>query len=380
MNLIEKKEKENRINELKNSKSKKLAELEATSSLEEGKSIDNELEGINLEIIKLENELTESEKGDKKPMNNYIGSKKEVKDFVESLKNAPTKEVASQNWAKKLSNNGVEITDTDNYLPKKIVEAITTSLTESNPVFPLFRITNVGAMLISQEFDSDDEAQVHEVGTTKKEQEATLKLSSIQPAMIYKLQSIHELVRRTLGSIDDIVDLIIAELTQRIVDKIVDLALVEGDETNGFRAIQTDKNVKRVKEIATPDSFVDGVEEAVDFVRQSSGLNYLIVTTEQRKQLLKELRDLNKNVRIKNDDAEIASEVGVDGIVVYRGTKTLKPIVLVKDAYHVDMDEMTQIRAFKWETNENKFLVEVVAAGHVDKMYGAAYLTLTTPK
>ncbi|TKU90866.1 hypothetical protein, partial [Citrobacter sp. TBCS-14] len=77
--------------------------------------------------------------------------------------------------------------------------------------------------------------------------------------------------------------------------------------------------------------FADAIEEAVDFVRPTAGRRYLIVKAEDRKALLDELRQAtaNAHVRIKNDDAEIASEVGVDEIIVYTGSKALKPTVLV---------------------------------------------------
>lgn len=380
MNLIEKKEKEATLNKLKEDKKNKLSELKVTEDVEKAQAIDNELKEFDLDIIKLENELKNSHEEDKKMKNNYVGSKQEVKDFVEALQNSKNAEEASNKWGKTLANNGITVTDPDNYLPKKIVEAINTSLTETNPVFPLFRITNVGALIVSQTFGSTDEALVHTPGTTKTEQAATLEIDSLKPVMIYKLQSIHEYVRRTVGTIDEIVDLIIAELTQAIVNKIVDLALVEGDgSTNGFQAIQKDTREKFVHHVNEPDSFVEGVEEAVNFVRRSAGATYLIVTEAQRSALLAEIRKLNPNVRVKNDDAEIASEVGADGVIIYRGTKALKPIVLAQDGVHVDMDDMTQIRVFKWETNENKFLVEVVAGGHVDKMYSASYITLAAP-
>lgn len=377
MNLIEKNEKEATLNKLKEDKKNKLSELKVTEDVETAQALDNELKKFDLDIIKLENELKNSQEEVKKMENKYIGSKQETKDFVEALKNSKTAEEASQKWSQALAKNGITVTDPDNYLPKKIVEAINTTLTETNPVFPLFRITNVGALIVSQTFGSTDEALVHTPGTTKKEQAATLEISSLTPVMIYKLQSIHEYVRRTVGTIDEIVDLIIAELTQAIVNKIVDLALVEGDgSTNGFQAIQNDSRADFVHHVNEPASFVEGVEEAVNFVRRSAGTTYLIVTEAQRSALLAEIRALNPNVRVKNDDSEIASEVGADGLIIYRGTKALKPTVLSQDAFHVDMDEMTQIRAFKWETNENKFLVEVVAGGHIDKMYSASYITL----
>lgn len=45
--------------------------------------------------------------------------------------------------------------------------------------------------------------------------------------MVYKLQSLAERVKRLQMSYSELYNLIVAELTQAIVNKIVDLALVE---------------------------------------------------------------------------------------------------------------------------------------------------------
>ncbi|MGO1280556.1 MAG: hypothetical protein ACTMHY_02450 [Leuconostoc mesenteroides] len=52
--------------------------------------------------------------------------------------------------------------------------------------------------------------------------------------------------------------------------------------------------------------------------------------------LLSELSDNNQfkstKTRVRNSDAEIASELGVDELVVYTGSKAIKPTLLVQDA------------------------------------------------
>ncbi|WP_198932410.1 hypothetical protein, partial [Brucella sp. CMUL 015] len=165
-----------------------------------------------------------------------------------------------------------------------------------------------------------------------------------------------------------------------IVNKIVDLALVLGDGTNGFISVEKETNAKKVKKItaaATGDTpLADAVEDAVDFVRPTQGAKYLIVTSAQRRQLLNELRKAVAPARVRNTDVDIASEVGVDGILVYNGTEALKPTLLVQDGYHVDMQDMTKIDAFKWETNENAILLETVTNGHIEKYKSAAVITV----
>lgn len=385
MNKREKAELFAKLNNLVTNKMGILGKIQATNSLSEGAELEDELVKVNNEIadinLKLENGKAENENTVVKA-NNYIESNRAVIDFVDTLaKNAgKSSKDFTASWENMLSKNGLTIEDDSLFLPKKLVEPIQTALTESNPVFPLFKVTHVGALIVSSNLTSDDEAQVHKEGETKKVQSAVLTVDSLEPQMIYKAQVIAERMKRLNVKYDEIHAIIVAELTQMIVNKAVDLALLEGDGTNGFISIVNDKRASHVKEITDTAKLADAVEEAVSFTRKAGGTINLIVTDVQRKALLDELRAAQPTVRIKNNDKEIADEVGVNNIVVYTGKKAIKPIILVQDAFHVDMDDMTRVEAFKWETNENAILMETLSAGHVEKPYGAAFITLkTTP-
>ena len=381
MNKIERLEKENRLAELKARDNELKTFIAENEVLEDLEKFDKERKENAAEMLKLENELKEEPKDEGKPKMNYLETNNSIKDFMDVVKNNGKKEAIDNAWKAKLQENGVTITDDSLQLPKKIVEAIQTSLLETNPVFKVFRLTHVGALLVTQNFDSTDGALVHTMGQQKVMQNATLVIDDLKPAMIYKLQSIHEYVKRLNANYTEIYNLLAAEMTQAIVNKIVDLALVDGDGTNGFKAIQTETDAKKVKPItavAGDTAFTDAIEEGVDFVRPTAGRKYLILTAEQRSALVKELRALMQNVRLRNNDAEIAAELGVDEIIVYSGAKeaTLKPIVIVQDAAHIDMEDLTKVDAFKWETNENAILIEGLAAGHVEKYKSAAVITL----
>ncbi|PCR98866.1 structural protein [Lactococcus fujiensis JCM 16395] len=371
-----------------------MAELAKTNNAKVGEELDLEIQTINDNMQKLADELgvsldeigqntgneNQNELGENKMTQTpYLNTKKAGSDFYNILENSTKKDVVN-NWKENLKKNGVTITDETLRLPKVISEEVQTTLTNTNAVYPLFRVTNMGALIVSSSFESNDEAQVHVEGTEKKVQAATLTVDSIEPQMIYKLQQISEKAKRLTSNYEQLHSMIIKELTQMIVNKVVDLALVEGNGKNGFKAIATDDRAKFVKHITGVTTLVDGIEDAADFVRSLAGVKNLIVTTEQRKAILKELRSLpgNEHTRIKNDDAEIASEVGVDKLIVYTGTKALKPTVLVTDAYHVDMGDLTRVEAFEWKTNENAILIESLSAGHVEKMNGAADITITT--
>ena len=386
-------EKQNRLAELKENNVSLKTQINgfevknAIEDLPKVQELEKAISENSIEIIKIENELNAQEekpKG-KSKMTNFIESQNAVTEFFDVLKKNTGKTEIKNAWKDKLAENGVTITDTTFELPRKLVESINTALLDTNPVFKVFRVTNVGALLVSRSFDSSDEAKVHKDGEQKVEQSATLTIDTLEPVMVYKLQSIAERVKRLQMSYSELYNLIVAELTQAIVNKIVDLALIEGDGTNGFKSVTNETNAKKIKKIVTEAPatgtapFADAIEEAVDFVRTTAGRRYLIVTAAQRKTLLDELRGLpaNAHTRIKNDDTEIASEVGVDEIIVYTGSKAISPIVLVDQKYHIDMQDLTKVDAFEYKTNSNVILVETLSSGHTETLKAGAVITIT---
>ena len=386
-------EKQNRLAELKEnnvSLKSQISGFEVKNAIEDlpkVQELEKTLSENSIEIIKIENELNAQEekpKGNAK-MTNFIESQNAVTEFFDVLKKNSGKSEIKNAWNAKLAENGVTITDKTFELPRKLVESINATLLNANPVYKVFRVTNVGALLVSRSFDSPDEAHVHKDGQQKLVQDATLTIDTLEPVMVYKLQSLSERVKRLQMSYSELYNLIVAELTQSIVNKIVDLALVEGDGTNGFKSIEKEADVKKIKKITTKAKsagttpFANAIEEAVDFVRPTAGRRYLIVKAEDRKALLDELRQAtaNAHVRIKNDDAEIASEVGVDEIIVYTGTKAVKPTVLVDQKYHIDMQDITKVDAFEWKTNSNMILVETLTSGHVETYNAGAVITVS---
>ncbi|MQW21993.1 MULTISPECIES: phage major capsid protein [unclassified Lactococcus] len=396
MNAFDKKI-NNEVLELAKLKQEKIAEMAKTNNAKAGEELDKEIEEINSKIQKIADDLgvdisevagkldhLDEDEDEGKGQNAmkqtpYLNTKKSETDFFNLLRNSNKSEIA-KNWKDNLVKNGVTIVDETLQLPKKIVEDIQTNLLNTNDVFPLFRVTSMGALIVSSTFESNDEAQVHVEGTVKEVQVATVTTSTIDPQLIYMASQVSEKAKRLTNDYAQLHDLVVKELTQMIVNKVVDLALIEGNGSNGFKAIATDDREGFVKHISSATTLVDGIEDAADFVRKQAGVKNLIVTTEQRKAILKELRALpgNEHTRIKNDDAEIASEVGVDKLIIYTGTKAIKPTVLVTNAYHVDMESLSRVEAFEWKTNENAILIESLSAGHIEKMYGAADITVAT--
>lgn len=332
-------------------------------------------------IIQMEEETVE-----KQVSKNYLETEQALHDFVEIQMNSRGESEIKNAWEAKLVENGVTITDKDNYLPKKLELDIQTVLTRSNPVYPIFKHTNVGAILVARDFTSDDEAKVHVPGTTKSRQTATLKVSGLKPRMIYKATSINEIDKRTIDNFSELYQLLVAELAQRVIDKIVDLALVEGSATdgetgeatneNGFISVMNETNVNKVKKINGKADIVAAVEQAVDGI-DAPGKKYLVVTKAQKRDILDALRKKFPQSTFLNNNRDIANVFGVDELVIYQGTKALMPIVIAQDAYHVDMQPLNRIEQFRLDTNENDILVETPATGRPVAFGGAVVIDTT---
>lgn len=350
------------------------------------------IEGLMAEVKELKNAKaqliiqTEEETVEKQVSKNYLETEQALHDFVEIQVNSRGESEIKNAWEAKLVENGVTITDKDNYLPKKLELDIQTVLTRSNPVYPIFKHTNVGAILVARDFTSDDEAKVHVPGTTKSRQTATLKVSGLKPRMVYKATSINEIDKRTIDNFSELYQLLVAELAQRVIDKIVDLALVEGSATdgetgdaqneNGFISVMNETNINKVKKINGKADLVAAVEQAVDGI-DAPGKKYLVVTKAQKRDILDALRKKFPQSTFLNNNRDIANVFGVDELVIYQGTKALMPIVIAQDAYHVDMQPLNRIEQFRLDTNENDILVETPATGRPVAFGGAVVIDTT---
>lgn len=336
------------------------------------------------DLVERKNAL-EQTKPNKEQKMNYLETQQSLKDFVAiQTNNKLSNEERLTAWNEKLAENGVTVTDPSAYLPKKLELELQTVLTRANAVFPLFRVTNAGAILISQELTSNDEAQIHTPGTTKTRQAATLTVSGIKPRMIYKAQSIDEIQKQTLSSFENLYETIVAELAQRVIDKVVDLALVEGTATgaegasateNGFISVTTETNTNKVKHVSSKDDLIAGVESAVDEITVG-GKKYLIITKAHKHAILKALRTKFPQMTVRNNNTDIADALGVDELVIYQGTKAIKPTVMAEGAYAVDMKPLNRIEQFRFDTNENDILVETTASGRPYLFGGIAVIDL----
>ncbi|WP_396512946.1 hypothetical protein [Lactococcus garvieae] len=378
MNKLDRLELEKSIKDLQARNNEIKGLILAENSVDSAKILDAEFKENEAKINSAQIKLEENSKIKGEPtMSKYLETQNSSRDLINILKTAGDKDAVINAWNAKLAENDIKVEDKGLVLPKRLVDSIETALTETNPVFKVFQLTHVGALLINKGLKSTDEAKVHVEGTEKVLQNAVLTADSITPQLIYKAQSISTRNKELLENFEEVYAVVVAELTQAIVNKAVDLALVEGKgNADGFLAIMNETDTEKVKEI-TAKKLVDGIEDATDFVRGREGRKFLIVTAEQRKALLKEVRALVAPARVRNDDAEIASEVGVDELIVYTGSKAIKPIVIVDQAYKIDMKDLTKVDAFEWKTNGNVILMESLSAGKMAKIKGAAFVTVT---
>lgn len=377
MNKLDRIELEKSIKDLQARNNEIKGLILAENSVDSAKILDAEFKENEAKINSAQIKLEENSKIKGEPtMSKYLETQNSSRDFINILKTAGDKDAVMNAWNAKLAENDLKVEDKGLLLPKRLVDSIETALTETNPVFKVFQLTHVGALLVQKGLKSTDEAKVHVEGTEKVLQNAVLTADSITPQLLYKAQSISTRNKEILENFEEVYAVVVAELTQAIVNKAVDLALVEGKgNADGFLAIMNETDTEKVKEI-TAKKLVDGIEDATDFVRGREGRKFLIVTAEQRKALLKEVRALVAPARVRNDDAEIASEVGVDELIVYTGSKAIKPIVIVDQAYKIDMKDLTKVDAFEWKTNGNVILMESLSAGKMNKIKGAAFVTV----
>lgn len=362
----------------------KLQELAESAKIATDVETLNKISDEIKELKSQRNQLIQTEDNMDKTVNKpYLETEKAMEDFATLHLNSASDAEFKKAWTEKLAQNGITVTDKDNYLPRKLELQLETVLTRSNPVYPLFKISNLGALLVTRELTSSDEAQVHIPGTDKIKQAASLKVSAIKPKMIYKVQSINEIDKRTIDNYGELYNTIVAELAQRVIDKIVDLALVEGSATdgetgsstaeNGFISILNETDTNKVAHVAGKKDLVAAVEEAVDSI-DAPGKKFLVVTKQQKRDIIAAVRAKWPNTTFFSTNQAIQDTFGLDGIVIYNGTKAIKPTVMAEGAYHIDHQPLARIEQFQLLRNENDILVETPATGRPVAFNGIAVI------
>ena len=173
---------------------------------------------------------------------NYKDTAQAVKDWADIYRNSASKEDAEAKWRDKLVENGVSIEGKTELLPTQVDLGIQ-SVIEDNPIFDIMQHVNAGT-LVYKKFDTNDTAVVrgtdYNITENKTEQNSTLDVKDLPQNEIYKLTTVSYKAMKNMGS--ELDTFIAQELTQNVINKVVDLALYDGtgnasDKNAGFDSV-----------------------------------------------------------------------------------------------------------------------------------------------
>lgn len=356
--------------QIQNAKDLKDAEA-LDAQLSENKS---NIDALNVDIADLtskiegmDNEMKNSKKA------TYIETKESLKDFAQLVTNSATKQEFVQNWQAKLVENGVSVSGDTIVLPGIVDMGIQSSITE-NPVFGLFQKAPSGS-LVYKKFDTTDKAITRGTGynvtETKTEQDSTLTVKVMPQNEIYKLTSVDYRALKTIGSA--LAPFLATELSQYVIDAIVELALYDGTGTDdstkkgGFDAVVNSDYAVKVEyttELATAirnNSFRANGAGAVTITTSGASnadSNTLVVNTADYASIVEYTNLLSYPV------ADIPAHLGVSQIVVKDFTSAnYKPIVIKKNAYVVSYDDFDKFDWYNIMNNTMKNEVVTLASG-----------------
>lgn len=369
---------ENQIEELKTN----LKEVTNSSDAQELDILLNSLVGSEAstlhEISKLQKEL--EAKGDTGMKNakhkSYEDTVQAVKDWADIYRNSASKEDAEAKWRDKLVENGVNVEGKTEMLPTQVDLGIQ-SVIEDNPIFDIMQHVNAGT-LVYKKFDSKDTAVVRGTGynitENKAEQSATLDVKDLPQNEIYKLTSVSYKAMKNMGAQLD--TFIAQELTQNVINKVVDLALYDGtgnanDNNAGFDAVVAKDSAAVHVEYPKGSSLAKAIQAnsfratgggatVIDNSGAATGQQnrVLIVNSDDYAKILGEALSLNYQVE------SIPKWLGVDSVIITKTTsKNYKPLVMTKNAYIVAMDDFDKFDWYNVLSNRNTSEVVALANG-----------------
>lgn len=381
---------ENQIEELKTN----LKEVTNSSDAQELDILLNSLVGSEAstlhEISKLQKEL--EAKGDTGMKNakhkSYEDTVQAVKDWADIYRNSASKEDAEAKWRDKLVENGVNVEGKTEMLPTQVDLGIQ-SVIEDNPIFDIMQHVNAGT-LVYKKFDTKDTAVVRGTGynitENKTEQNATLDVKDLPQNEIYKLTTVSYKAMKNMGA--ELDTFIAQELTQNVINKVVDLALYDGtgnanDNNAGFDAVVAKDSAAVHVEYPKGSSLAKAIQAnsfratgggatVIDNSGASTGQQnrVLIVNSDDYAKILGEALSLNYQVE------NIPKWLGVDSVIITKTTsKNYKPIVMTKNAYIVAMDDFDKFDWYNVLSNRNTSEVVALANGTLFQANSAVVFT-----
>lgn len=307
---------------------------------------------------------------------NYKDTSQAVKDWADIYRNSASKEDAEAKWRDKLVENGVNVEGKTEMLPTQVDLGIQ-SVIEDNPIFDIMQHVNAGT-LVYKKFDTKDTAVVRGTGynitENKAEQNSTLDVKDLPQNEIYKLTTVSYKAMKNMGAQLD--TFIAQELTQNVINKVVDLALYDGtgnanDNNAGFDAVVAKDSAAVHVEYPKGASLAQAIQAnsfratgggatVIDNSGSSTGQQnrVLIVNSDDYAKILGEALKLNYQVE------SIPKWLGVDSVIITKTTsKNYKPLVMTKNAYIVAMDDFDKFDWYNVLSNRNTSEVVALANG-----------------
>lgn len=312
----------------------------------------------------------------KSKVKNYRDTAQAVKDWADIYRNSSSKEDAEAKWHDKLVENGVTIDGKTELLPTQVDLGIQ-SVIEANPIFDIMQHVSAGT-LVYKKFDTKDTAVVRGTGynitENKTEQSATLDVKDLPQNEIYKLTTVSYKAMKNMGA--ELDTFIAQELTQNVINKVVDLALYDGtgnasDANAGFDAVVSADSAAVHVEYPKGSSLSTAIQAnsfratgggatVIDNSGTSTGQQnrVLIVNDSDYAKILGDALKLNYPVE------NVPKWLGVDSIIITKTTsKNYKPIVMTKNAYIVAMDNFDKFDWYNVLSNRNTSEVVALANG-----------------
>lgn len=381
---------ENQIDTLKTN-------LKNTSSVTDAQELDTllnnfvgEAQALMHDIGNLQKKL--DDKGDlemgSSKVKNYKDTTQAVKDWADIYRNSASKEDAEAKWHDKLVENGVNVEGKTELLPTQVDLGIQ-SVIEDNPIFDIMQHVNAGT-LVYKKFDSKDTAVVRGTGynitENKTEQSATLDIKDLPQNEIYKLTTVSYKAMKNMGS--ELDTFIAQELTQNVIDKVVDLALYDGtgnasDANAGFDAVVA-KDSAAVHVEYPKGSSLSAAIQANSFRATGGGATVIDnsgnSTGQQNRVLIVNSDDygriLGDALKLSYPVDNVSKWLGVDSIIITKTTsKNYKPIVMTKNAYIVAMDNFDKFDWYNVLSNRNASEIVALANGTLFQANSAVVFT-----
>lgn len=319
---------------------------------------------------------------------NYRDTAQAVKDWADIYRNSASKEDAESRWHDKLVENGVTIDGKTEMLPTQVDLGIQ-SVIEDNPIFDIMQHVNAGT-LVYKKFSTTDTAVVRGTGynitENKVEQNATLDVKDLPQNEIYKLTTVSYKAMKNMGA--ELDTFIAQELTQNVINKVVDLALYDGtgnasDANAGFDAVVSADSAAVHVEYPKGSSLSTAIQAnsfrangggatVIDNSGNSTGQQnrVLIVNDSDYGKILGDALKLNYPVE------NVPKWLGVDSVIITKTTsKNYKPIVMTKNAYIVAMDSFDKFDWYNVLSNRNTSEVVALANGTLFQANSAVVFT-----